>query len=391
MNPKPSFQRTSERSQPSNEGATLNVGVSFGCRRAHLEDRLGAPAPAREPLASAVKDSAAIGNHILRSKSEMKDVAIFVKSHGPDLPLVHRLLDSMSRHNRDRISAFISVPVGDVGAFQDLSRRFNDVSVLADDHFGIPTIDRKIWGFAPGYISQQLVKLSVQRLSEARNYVMLDSDIYFIRDFTTKDFIAPDGTGLTVLAEDKDLAADPAWAPFAEARAKKIDLIADRLGAPTVSPASCFNNAIFQDSVLHDFHDWCRSESLSLLDLMAIAPVEFTWYNLFLVKHCPERLVKIEPFIRIFHTRNEYRRLVAAGFKHESLRRSYLGVCINSNWAGTRQGRYVSRLERGSRAAALMVKSDRARYDAAREFRLFLDAHLPGASRRLSRVPEQSS
>jgi hypothetical protein len=319
----------------------------------------------------------------------MKDVALFVKSHRPDLFLVHRLLDSISRHNRDRIGVFISAPSGDVAAFQDLSRRFTDVSVLADDHFGIPRVDRKIWGFAPGYITQQLVKLSVQRLSEARNYLILDSDTYFIRDFATEDFIAPDGTGLTVLAEDKDLVADPAYAPFAELRAKRIDLIADRLGVPTLSPASCFNNTVFQDSVLHDFHDWCRSEGLSLLDLMTIAPVEFTWYNLFLVKHCPERLVRIEPLIKIFHTRSEYRRLVASGFSHESLRRSYLGVCINSNWAGNRQGHYVSRLERGSRAAALVVKTDRVRYDAAREFRLFRDAHLPGASRRLSRAPER--
>ena len=319
----------------------------------------------------------------------MKDIALFVKSYRPDLTLVHRLLNSISRHNRDRIGVFISVPACDVVAFQDLSRRFGDVSVLADDYFGIPRIDRKIWGFAPGYITQQLVKLSVQRISEARNYVILDSDTYFIRDFATKDFIAPDGTGLTVLAEDKDLVADPAYAPFAEFRAMKIDLIADRLGVPAISRTTCHNNTVFQDSVLHDFHDWCRSENLSLLDLMTIAPVEFTWYNFFLVKQCPERLVRIEPFIKMMHTRSEYRRLVAAGFSHESFRRSYLGVCLNSGWAGTRQGRYMSRLERGSRAAALVVKSDRVRYDAAREFRLFRDAHLPGASRRLSRAPER--
>lgn len=321
----------------------------------------------------------------------MKDIAVFVKSHRQDLALVHRLLDSISRHNRDGIGVFISVPAGDVVAFQDLSRRFTDFCLLADDHFGIPRIDRKIWGFAPGYITQQLVKLSVQRLSEARNYLILDSDTYFIRDFGAKDFIAPDGTGLTVLAEDKDLVADPAYAPFAEARAMKIGLIADRLGVPTLSRATCHNNTVFQDSVLRDFHDWCRSESLSLLDLMTIAPVEFAWYNLFLVRYRPDRLVRIEPFIKMMHTRSEYRRLMAAGFSHESFRRSYLGVCLNSGWAGTRQRRYVSRLERGSRAAALVVKSDRARYDAAREIRLFREAHLPGALRRLSRAPELTS
>jgi hypothetical protein len=143
--------------------------------------------------------------------------------------------------------------------------------------------------------------------------------------------------------------------------------------------------------VSHDFHDWCRSESLSLLDLIIIAPVEFTWYDFFFVKDCPERLVRIEPFIRMMHTRSEYRRLVAAGFSHESFYRSYLGVCLNSGWAGTPQGRYVSRLERGSWAAALVVKSDHVRYDAAREFRLFRDAHRPGALRRLSRAPERMS
>jgi hypothetical protein len=321
----------------------------------------------------------------------MKDVAIFVKSHRPDLVLAHRLLDSISRHNRDRIGVFISVPAGDVVEFQNLSRRFTDVSVLADDHFGIPKVDHKIWGFAPGYITQQLVKLSVQRLSEARNYLILDSDTYFIRDFTTKDFTASDGTGLTVLADDKDLIADPAWALFAEARAKKINLIADRFGVPALSRATCHNNTVFQDSVLHGFHDWCLSEGLSLLDLMTIAPVEFTWYNFFLVKHCPERLVRIEPFIKMMHTRSQYRRLVAAGFSHESLRRSYLGVCLNSGWASTRQNRYVSRLERGSWAAALVVKSDRVRYHAAREFRLFRDAHLPGTARRLPQAPERMS
>ena len=316
----------------------------------------------------------------------MKDVAFFVKSHRPDLLLLRRLLDSICKYNRDQISVFISAPADDVAVFQNLSRRFSDISVLSDDHFEIPRVDRKIWGFGPGYITQQLVKLSAQRLSAARNYVILDSDTYFIRDFKAEDFMAPDGTGLTVLADDKDLAADPAYSPFAERRPRKIELIAERLGVPPLSRATCHNNTVFQDSVLNDLHDWCRAEGLSLLDLMMIAPIEFTWYNFFLVKHCPERLVRTEPFIRMMHTRSEYRRLVAAGFTHESLRRSYLGVCLNSGWAGTRQDHLISRLEHGSRAAGLRVKSDRVRYEASREFKLFHAAQLRRLSRALERI-----
>lgn len=308
----------------------------------------------------------------------MKDIALFIKSYRPDLGLVERLLNSISKHNRDRISVFLSVPADDMPAFQDISRRFTDVSVLADDYFGVPRVDQKIWNLSPGYITQQLVKLNVQRISEARNYLILDSDTYFIRDFETKDFVAPNGTGLTILEEGKDLIADPAYATFAKSRAIKIKLVADRLDVPALSRTTCHGNAILQDSVLHEFHDWYRSEGLSMLDLMNIAPIEFTWYSLFLVKHCPQRLVRVEPFIKVMHTRSEYRRLVAAGFSHESLRGAYLGVCINSGWAGTRQGRLVSRLERGSRTAEFVVKSDRMRTIAAREFRLFLDARLPG-------------
>ena len=46
----------------------------------------------------------------------MKDVALFVKSYRPDLALAHRLLNSVSRHNRDQIDVFISVPADDVVA-----------------------------------------------------------------------------------------------------------------------------------------------------------------------------------------------------------------------------------------------------------------------------------
>jgi hypothetical protein len=317
----------------------------------------------------------------------MKDIAFFVKSYRPDLGLVHRLLDSVARYNRDQISVFVSVPVADVPAFEKLARRYTGVSVIADDYFDIPKVDRKIWGFGPGYITQQLVKLSVQRLKAARNYLVLDSDSYFIRDFESQDFVTPDGIGLTVLMEDKDLMADPAYAPFAERRPMKIGLIADRLGVPPASRVTCHNNTVFQDLVLREFHDWCGAEKLSLLDLMDIAPLEFTWYNLFIAKHYPERIVRIEPFIKMIHTRSEYRRLVAAGFSHESLRRSYLGVCLNSGWAGSRQERLVSRLERGSRAAGFVIKSDRVRYEAAQESKLFRDAQL----RRLSRVLERIS
>lgn len=313
----------------------------------------------------------------------MRDLALFVKSYRRDHRLIERLLASTAAHNSERLPVFVTVPSEDLRVFTPLVRSFPDVTLIADEYFHIPGITDKIWHFGPGYIAQQLIKLSVHELNEARNYVMLDSDSYFIRDFSAADFLAPDGVGFTVVSPDSDLNADPAYDRFRAARREKIALIASRLGVDTWALATCHNNAIFQDVVLRSLAGWRASEGLSLLDMMRIAPVEFTWYHLFLQRHHPDLIHKIEPFIKMVHTRSEYRRLVKAGFSHDSLARSYLGACLNSGWAGSNQRRYVSRLERGSRSARIVLRADQARYTAAQHLQLFIDARLQAPLRLL--------
>ncbi len=205
---------------------------------------------------------------------------------------------------------------------------------------------------------------------------MLDSDTYFIRDFGAKDFVSPSGIGFAVATADNYLYADPAYAPFKAGRQERIDLIGQRLGIAPHERATCHNNAVFQEEVLARLHDWRRAEGLSLLDLMTIAPLEFTWYQFFLAKHCPERLVRVEPFIKMLHTRSEYRRLVRAGFTHQTLRSSYMGVCINSGWCGVNQGRYVERLDRGSVVARVTIRADEMRRTLPRELRYLYDSRV---------------
>lgn len=289
------------------------------------------------------------------------ELAIFVKTYAPDLGLVERLVASAERHNRERIPVVVAVPDHEAEVFDSLKRR-PGVEVVAESSLGAPVVTDKIGGFSVGYIQQQVVKLSVHRLGIARNYFLLDSDSMFIRPFGTSDFLDGEGRPLTVLVQDKDQAVTPGYERFGAIRDPMVTRIADYLGLPAQPRATSHNNTVVSSRVLESFERWHEAIGLSLVDLMEIAPLEYSWYNFYLQRHHPELVVAVEPLVRMIHTRGEFRALVAQGVTLDSLARSYLGVCINSGWAGRDQRRVLAKLDRGSRAARARVRVDAARY-----------------------------
>jgi hypothetical protein len=62
------------------------------------------------------------------------------------------------------------------------------------------------------------------------------------------------------------------------------------------------------------------------------------------------------------HTRGEYRSLIQQGISISDLRRSYLGVCINSGWAGRDQKRLVKKMDTRTLAARWNLKLDEMKY-----------------------------
>lgn len=296
-----------------------------------------------------------------RGDEPMHELVIFVKTYAPDLALVERLVSSAERHNRDAIPLVLAVPDHELEVFDALRRR-PGVEVVPESSVGAPVVTEKVGGFAVGYIQQQVVKLSVHRLGIARNYFLLDSDSMFIRPFEASDFLDGEGRPLTVLVQDKDQAVTPGYARFAALRDPMVTRIADYLGLPPQPRATSHNNTVVSSEVLESFERWREALGLSIVDLMEIAPLEYSWYNFYLQRHHPDLVVPVEPLVRMVHTRGEFRSLVAQGVTLDSLARSYLGVCLNSGWAGRDQRRVLAKLERGSRAARARVRVDAARY-----------------------------
>jgi hypothetical protein len=112
--------------------------------------------------------------------------AIFCKSFRDDLDRFLRLADSVSRHNRDRLPFFASVPSADRRLFSDaLGSR--DVELLCDEDLLGGRVQQS-------WTTQQLVKLHAWRTGFADAWFWLDSDAYFIRDFGLLDFVRGDGS-----------------------------------------------------------------------------------------------------------------------------------------------------------------------------------------------------
>ena len=137
-------------------------------------------------------------------------LALITPSYSRDLPLCAELCRSVDIHNVQRIEHVIVVPRRELGLFAPLAspvRRIvakEDVLPPGMRHvpfppvIGIPGVYakrlRSLWltaGLRPvrGWILQQVVKLSADRITDAEGYVFLDSDIVMVRPFTAATFV----------------------------------------------------------------------------------------------------------------------------------------------------------------------------------------------------------
>ena len=300
----------------------------------------------------------------------MDDIAIIVKTFKPDASILRRAISSISRYNVTGIPLIIIVPDQEVNFFINLARSAN-AKVLSESALDIKFPTEEIHHYRLGYLRQQFVKLSLHRLGVASNYVAIDSDSYFIRPFTADDFVDGAGRGYTVLAQDKDQAADPGYEAFIQSRQERVATIGDYFGLPKQPRATCHNNQILISEVLEDFEAWRERTGISIVDLMHIAVLEYTWYNFFLQRFHPDKIIPIEPLFRMIHTRSEFRSVRQRGITEASLSHAYLGVCINSGWAGRHQLLHARRLARTPIFAQTRIKGDRALYRLHEQSDLF--------------------
>jgi len=260
----------------------------------------------------------------------MNDVVLYCKSYNRDIERVKVLAASVLKHNKDNIPFIISVPSEDVMFFQQS---------LADYTYPI-ICDKDIVGdnLVQDWKTQQVVKMMFWKTGLCKNYVILDSDSYFIRDFHKSDFLVKDDVPYTVMHEQKELFSwtvnhtqilgfDP-MISFGECRQPVMDLF-DRPGrlydfgpVPVVWSAKVWQTLE---------EDYLRPNGLTFANLIQTVASEFSWYGEWLLVKRPIELWPVEPIFKVFHYQQQYVELKNMGYTEDHLKRNYLGIVMQSS------------------------------------------------------------
>ena len=265
------------------------------------------------------------------------DLVLFCKSYRQDLLRAVQLCRSVHEFNRDSIPFYLSVPAEDLDVFAEPLKGVG-VTLIADVEVvrKNPRIDVDLFAKLPGGKAQQIVKAEFWRYGAAENYLCLDSDSYFLRDFHRADFMSPDGHPYTVMHEAKELlhfAVLSGMARIARDRQRECAEIMGIFGRN----GRCFEfgptPAMWSGRVWRDLDEkFLMPKGLSIIDAIDLHPGELRWYGEALLAFKSIPLLPIEPIFRCYHYEEQYYMYRKIGENEAAVAGNYLGVCMQSNW-----------------------------------------------------------
>lgn len=267
----------------------------------------------------------------------MDTIVLFCKSYRNDLLRAKRLAESVQQFNMDGLPFYLSVPRGDLPLFREHLAGI-ELTLLTDEEIlaANPQHTESLIAKMPGNHLQQVVKSEFWRLGLSLNYLMIDSDSYFIRNFTTADFMYDNSTPYTVMHEGRDLLGFAARNGLPKI---KKNFVKDRSAAQKYferpgriydfGPTPIICHIDVWKRLTEDYN---RSKSMSFADMISMFPNEMLWYGEALLYYKPIPVMPIEPLFKVFHYREQYQESVALNENEQVLAENYLGIINQSNW-----------------------------------------------------------
>jgi hypothetical protein len=292
----------------------------------------------------------------------MEPIVLYCCTFSRDLTRTRRLVESVTAHNKEKIPFHLSVPRADLDLFKSTLagqavKVFNEEDILAAN----PALDRARIYAMKGGLRQQVIKSEFWRLGLAENYLVLDADCVFIRDFGRKDFLADGHVPYSVVHEGRDLLQ--ATARYGPHRVRG-EFLADRtavmraMGREGLVYDYGYAPFLWSRRVWSDLADqYLAPRGASFADLVERCPSEFTWYGEALMKYRSIPLWPREQLFRHYHYEHQYWLDRKLGLTQHLLARDYLGVVYQSNWEtwtafGPSRKSLASRLARSAKRAA---------------------------------------
>ena len=262
----------------------------------------------------------------------MEKILLFINTYKPDFNQCKRLLDSIVKHNKDGIKVLISVNDGDFDYFK--TNIPTDFEVIKDSE--IIQCDMSAsnpWQY------QQIIKSQLHRISITENYICLDSDSYFIKDFYISDFIQGD-VPFTIIHQQKELFS---WLSINRKHFKNDDpkgyfenisrRVMERLGREGICYDYGPSPTIWSNKVWESFQEnYLDAKHIDYVDLIKEYPSEFTWYGEWLLKSNVIPILPKEPLFKVFHYKKQFHDFVKEGHTRETIKENYMGIVLQSNW-----------------------------------------------------------
>jgi hypothetical protein len=264
--------------------------------------------------------------------------SLVVKSYYNDLNRADRLVKSIRKHNNENLPLYVIVPREDLSSFQD-KLGTDDVNYVEDEDILSITLglSRKKIATHPPAIMQQVVKSEFWRLGFADNFLIIDSDSYFIKTFGLSDFMFNESVPYTIMNEGRhqlDWAARAGNERFLrdyhDLRERALDLFG-RNGphfdfAPTPMICSSYVWRLLYEKVAKPIGE-------SFYDQIDRFPCETQWYGEFLLHDQTIPIIPREPLFKVWGFEAQWKEGVMLGETDDVLAENYLGVIDQSYWS----------------------------------------------------------
>jgi len=261
----------------------------------------------------------------------MNPIVLYCKSYHNDVQRVKILLESIERHNKENIPFYISVPATDIALFKNVLGERSTFILITDEEILNSNLEQS-------WMNQQIVKSSFWKLKNCFNYVMIDSDSYFIRDFFIKDFIYDGVIPYTVMHEQKDLfqwtarvthllGFDPQQS-FHECRQPIMDLFGRKGRLYDFGPSPVIWSCEVWKTLEEEY---IIPSGVTFEQLIQTVKSEFTWYGEWLLVKRPIELWPIEPMFKVFHYLPLYQECKQLGYTQDNWSKNYLGFVMQSS------------------------------------------------------------
>ncbi|MBU3606068.1 hypothetical protein IEN92_04810 [Polynucleobacter sp. MWH-Creno-3A4] len=267
----------------------------------------------------------------------MKEIVLYCKSYRKDFLRLKHLLDSIEQFNIDEIPFYISTPLEDRDLLKELVGEkgyewVSDESIIKANTEAPVGVEKN----KAGGLTQQVIKSEFWRLNISENYVCLDSDCIFIKDFRKSDFLAADGNPYTVIYQNKEyfqLAVDRGFAKAPQelkAEGDRVKALFTRQGPNYYCPCPPF---IWSTKVWKSLDEsFLKPRGLTFWDICTPDHPETLLYLEALLNYKAIPLHPIEQLFRIYYYDWHYFLLRRVGELPSKLKENYLGVIYQSSW-----------------------------------------------------------